>query len=106
MNLVRFGARGRKRAGLVDRSDQLPDLADGLADITAETMPGRPVSALRSIAAKGLLVADRHTQLGWCIGRVGKLVCVGLNYIDHAREGGASVPLNSVLFIEQELSLE
>jgi 2-keto-4-pentenoate hydratase/2-oxohepta-3-ene-1,7-dioic acid hydratase in catechol pathway len=100
MKLVRFGARGRERAGVLDLHNRPRDLSGVLADITAETVQEPAFSAIRSIDAERLPLVEPQVRLGPCIGRVGKLVCVGLNYPDHAREAGTSAPSEPVLFMK------
>jgi 2-keto-4-pentenoate hydratase/2-oxohepta-3-ene-1,7-dioic acid hydratase in catechol pathway len=100
MKLVRFGAHGRERAGVLDLHNRPRDLAGVLADITAETVQQPAFSALRSIDAERLPLVEPQVRLGPCVGRVGKLVCVGLNYLDHAREAGTSAPSEPVLFMK------
>jgi 2-keto-4-pentenoate hydratase/2-oxohepta-3-ene-1,7-dioic acid hydratase in catechol pathway len=100
MKLVRFGARGRERAGVLDLHNRPRDLSGVLADITAETVQEPAFSAIRSIDAERLPLVEPQVRLGPCIGRVGKLVCVGLNYLDHAREAGTNAPSEPVLFMK------
>jgi 2-keto-4-pentenoate hydratase/2-oxohepta-3-ene-1,7-dioic acid hydratase in catechol pathway len=100
MKLVRFGAHGRERAGVLDLHNRPRDLSGVLADITAETVQQPAFSAIRSIDAERLPLVEPQVRLGPCIGRVGKLVCVGLNYLDHAREAGTSAPSEPVLFMK------
>ena len=100
MKLVRFGAPGAERAGILDRHNRVRDLTGVLADITAETIEGRALDAVRATDPQSLPLVTPQTRLGPCIGRVGKLVCVGLNYVDHAREAGVEAPSEPVLFMK------
>jgi 2,4-diketo-3-deoxy-L-fuconate hydrolase len=100
MKLVRFGAPGAERAGMLDRHNRVRDLAGVLADITAETIAGHALNAVRATDPQSLPLVAPQTRLGPCIGRVGKLVCVGLNYLDHAREAGVKAPSEPVLFMK------
>jgi len=100
VKLVRFGARGRERAGVLDRHNRPRNLSGVVADITAETVQEPALSAIRSIDVERLPLVEPQVRLGPCIGRVGKLVCVGLNYLDHAREAGTSAPSEPVLFMK------
>jgi 2,4-diketo-3-deoxy-L-fuconate hydrolase len=100
MKLVRFGAPGAERAGILDRHNRVRDLSGVLADITAETIEGRALDAVRATDPQSLPLVTPQTRLGPCIGRVGKLVCVGLNYVDHAREAGVEAPSEPVLFMK------
>jgi 2,4-didehydro-3-deoxy-L-rhamnonate hydrolase len=100
MKLVRFGAPGAERAGILDRQNRVRDLTGVLADITADTIEGRALDAVRSTDPQSLPLVAPQMRLGPCIGRVGKLVCVGLNYLDHAREAGVKAPSEPVLFMK------
>jgi len=100
MKLVRFGAPGAERAGILDRHNRVRDLTGVLADITAETIAGRALDAVRATDPQSLPLVAPQMRLGPCIGRVGKLVCVGLNYLDHAREAGVKAPSEPVLFMK------
>jgi 2,4-diketo-3-deoxy-L-fuconate hydrolase len=100
MRLVRFGAPGAERAGILDQHHRVRDLSGVLADITAETIQGDAFNVVRGIEPQSLPLVAPQTRLGPCIGRVGKLVCVGLNYVDHAREAGLKAPPEPVLFMK------
>lgn len=105
MKLVRFGAPGAERAGVLDQQNRVRDLSGVLADITAETIQGQTFDALRAIDPQSLPLVAPGTRLGPCIGRVGKIVCVGLNYVDHAREAGVKAPSEPVLFMKATTAL-
>jgi len=105
MKLVRFGAPGAERAGVLDQQNRVRELSGVLADITAETIQGQTFDALRALDPQSLPLVAPGTRLGPCIGRVGKIVCVGLNYVDHAREAGVKAPSEPVLFMKATTAL-
>lgn len=97
MKLLRYGPRGQEKPGLLDAQGQVRDLSGHLADITPATLGPERLRALRDIdpATLPVVVAQR---LGTPLAGMGKFLCVGLNYSDHAAETGADVPREPVLF--------
>jgi len=100
MKLVRYGLPGAERAGLMDAQGVLRDLSMLLPDIGPEQLAPRTLAALRALDASQLPVVDASTRLGCPVGRIGKIVCVGLNYSDHAAEAGLPAPTEPVLFLK------
>lgn len=100
MKLVRYGEKGRERPGLVDATGGIRDLSGHVADITGDGLgPGR-LAQIAQLAAGDLPLVPCHVRLGPCVGSVGKIICVGLNYRDHAAEAGMIVPSEPVLFMK------
>ena len=96
MKLVRFGARGTEKPGVLDEQGQIRDLSSVIADIDGAAL-GK-LAGIPEIAA--LPVVPGTSRLGACITGVGKLICVGLNYADHAKEAGAALPQEPVIFFK------
>lgn len=99
MKLVRWGEAGAEKPGVLDSAGRVRDLSALVADID-----GASVGALPEIDADSLPFAG-DVRLGPCVARPGKLVCVGLNYADHAAEGGWDVPTEPVLFMKATTSI-
>jgi 2,4-didehydro-3-deoxy-L-rhamnonate hydrolase len=100
MKLFRYGAPGQERAGILDRAGARRDLGGIVADITPQFLASAEFSALRDLDMAALpLVADDE-RLGPPVNGVGKIVCVGLNYHDHAHEVGMAVPTEPALFMK------
>ena len=100
MKLVRYGPVGQEKPGLIDEEGRLRDLSAHVTDIRGEALG---VAALEKIAALDIGSLPRVSgspRLGPCVGGVGKMICVGLNYSDHARESGMAVPTEPVLFMK------
>lgn len=97
MKLVRYGARGAEKPGLVDAEGQVRDLSAHVADISGATLGDAALARLAAIdpATLPVVQVDRY---GPCVGAVGKFLCIGLNYSDHAAETGATVPTEPVIF--------
>ncbi len=100
MKLVRYGPAGREKAGMVDCAGRLRDLSGIIDDITPDTLRPSALARLRHIKPARLPLLGRRHRLGPPVNRVGKLVAVGLNYADHAKETGMPIPDEPVLFMK------
>ena len=98
MKLVRFGAQGAEKPGLVDAQGVVRDLSQHVADITGEALSPASLDKLRKIDAKSLPAAPAGVRLGAPVGGVRNFIAVGLNYVDHAKETGAAIPKEPILF--------
>ena len=105
MKLVRYGARGSERAGVVDAKGQVRDLSMLLPDVGPAQLSPRTLAALAAIDIERLPLVEAGVRLGCPVANVGKIVCVGLNYRDHAEEAGMTVPKEPVLFMKAITSL-
>ena len=105
MKLVRYGARGSERAGVVDAKGQVRELSMLVPDVGPAQLAPRTLDALASIDIERLPLVEAGVRLGCPIANVGKIVCVGLNYRDHAEEAGMAVPKEPVLFMKAITSL-
>ncbi|MDF1482247.1 fumarylacetoacetate hydrolase family protein [Extensimonas sp. H3M7-6] len=100
MKLIRYGAPGAERPGLVDAQGVLRDLSMLLPDLGPAQLSPRTLAALAAIDAGRLPAVEGEPRLGCPVGGVGKIVCVGLNYADHAKEAGMPIPAEPVLFMK------
>ena len=98
MKLVRFGAPGAEKPGLVDAQGAVRDLSAHVKDITADVLAPAGLDKLRGIDAKSLPLAPQGARLGAPVGGVRNFIAVGLNYVDHAKETGAEIPKEPILF--------
>jgi 2,4-didehydro-3-deoxy-L-rhamnonate hydrolase len=98
MKLVRFGAPGAEKPGLVDAQGVIRDLSAHVKDFTGETLDDGSLDKLRKIDSKSLPAAPQGVRLGSPVGRVQNFIAVGLNYVDHAKETGAEIPKEPILF--------
>lgn len=105
MKLVRHGAAGAERAGLIDAQGVLRDLSMLLPDIGPAELAPRTLAALAAIDATRLPAVDPGARLGCPVAGIGKIVCVGLNYADHAAEAGLPAPAEPVLFMKATSAL-
>ncbi|MGE0852435.1 MAG: fumarylacetoacetate hydrolase family protein [Hyphomicrobiaceae bacterium] len=98
MKLVRFGVPGAEKPGLVDAQGGVRDLSAHIKDITGAALSPASLAKLRAIDPKSLPVAPPGVRLGAPVGDVRNFIAVGLNYEDHARETGADIPKEPILF--------
>ena len=93
MKLLRYGPRGQEKPGMLDRDGQLRDLSGVIKDLTPDVLSKAVRSARCASSIRASLPAvSGSPRLGPCVAQVSKLVCVGLNYVDHAKEGGMQIP--------------
>ncbi|WP_207462050.1 fumarylacetoacetate hydrolase family protein [Azospirillum sp. SYSU D00513] len=98
MKLVRFGAPGQEKPGLVDADGRLRDLSSVVADIDGKALSPESLDRIRALDPTQLPLVPEGTRLGSCVTGVGNFIAVGLNYADHAAESGMPVPEEPVLF--------
>ncbi|HUG26604.1 fumarylacetoacetate hydrolase family protein [Piscinibacter sp.] len=105
MKLIRYGRKGLERPGLVDAHGRVRDLLGVMPDISAASLAPGSLSLLAEIAPEGLPVVADPGRIGVPWTGIGKFICVGLNYADHAAESGQPVPAEPVLFMKTTSSL-
>lgn len=98
MKLLRYGPPGEERPALLDGDGQLRSLAGKIEDIAGETLLPAALDRLRALDPATLPKVAGDPRIGPCVGRVGKFVCIGLNYADHAAETGAAIPTEPIVF--------
>ena len=98
MKLLRFGEMGRERPGILDTNGKIRDLSGHISDINGETISEDGLNKISSIDQMSLPIVPEGTRLGACVGSIGKFLCIGLNYSDHAAESGMPVPKEPILF--------
>lgn len=100
MKLVRYGLAGAERPGLIDSEGRLRDLSGSIADIDRSTIGPAGLATLRQLAVEQLPLVPGKPRLGVPLTGISKLVCVGLNYRDHAEEAGMPIPAEPILFMK------
>ena len=98
MKLLRYGPVGQEKPGLLDSSNTLRDLSGVLSDIEGAQLGDAALARLRAIDPSTLPAVPGQPRIGPCVARVGKFICIGLNYADHAAESGAAIPTEPVIF--------
>jgi 2-keto-4-pentenoate hydratase/2-oxohepta-3-ene-1,7-dioic acid hydratase in catechol pathway len=100
MKLLRYGPAGREKPGLLDDTNQVRDLSGVVPDIAGQTLLPESLARLRQIDPSTLPLVSGAPRIGPCVGQVGKFICVGLNYSDHAAESGMAVPTEPIIFMK------
>ncbi len=100
MKLLRYGPSGKEKPGVLDDAGGLRDLSGVVSDINGDALLPESLDRLRAVSVPDLPVVDGEARLGPCVGSIGKLVCIGLNYSDHAAEAGLDLPTEPVVFLK------
>jgi 2,4-diketo-3-deoxy-L-fuconate hydrolase len=98
MRLLRFGPKGQEKPGILDGEGVIRDLSGVIPDIAGSVLEPDGLAALAGIDVAKLPAVEGSPRIGACVGRVGKFICIGLNYSDHAAESGMDVPTEPVIF--------
>ena len=100
MKLLRVGDKGAEKPALLHSDGTLRDLSSIVPDITGKTIDAAGLARIKAADPAGLPVLDSKLRIGPCVGNVGKFICVGLNYADHAAESNLPVPSEPILFMK------
>ena len=105
MKLLRYGPKGAEKPGLLDANNQIRDLSSIIPDLTGDTVDSGTMARLSALDTDTLPPVEGTPRIGPCIGNVGKFVCIGLNYSDHAKETGSSIPSEPIVFMKATSSI-
>ena len=100
MKLLRYGKLGSEKPGIIDSAGKIRDLSNVLADIDAGTLSDEGLNNIRKIDLQKLPEANDIDRIGCPVANVGKLICIGLNYSDHAKESNMPIPTEPVVFMK------
>lgn len=103
VKLLRYGAAGSERPGALCDDGSIRDLASIIDDLDGKVLVRLP--ELQKIALEKLPIVSPSVRIGPCVGGVGKFICVGLNYADHAREANADIPGEPILFLKADSAI-
>lgn len=98
MKLLRYGPKGQEKPGLLDAQGQIRDLSGHVPDIGGAHLEPASLATLAQLDAGSLPLVPGTPRIGPCVGQVGKFICIGLNYADHAAESNMAVPSEPVVF--------
>ena len=98
MKLLRFGNPGQEAPGILDQAGRIRDLSGVLDDLSGAALGRESLEKIARLDLEQLPLVPADTRIGPCVGNVGKFICIGLNYADHAAESGAEVPPEPVIF--------
>ena len=100
MKLLRYGERGAEKPGLLDQDGKIRDLSGVISDVAGEALKDESIAKLRNLDPTSQPLVAGNPRLGACVGQVGKFICIGLNYADHAAESGMALPDDPVIFFK------
>ncbi|MFM9860967.1 fumarylacetoacetate hydrolase family protein [Pseudoxanthobacter sp. M-2] len=100
MKLLRYGPAGQEKPGILDADGRIRDLSAHVADIDGAALTPDGLATIAAIDVASLPVVEGEPRIGACVGKVGKFLCIGLNYADHAAEAGMKLPPEPVLFMK------
>lgn len=100
MKLVRYGAEGQEKPGIIDAEGNIRDLSAVVSDIDGAALSKASLAKLSALDVNGLPVVQGEQRFGPCVGSIGKFMCIGLNYSDHAAESNLPIPDHPILFMK------
>jgi 2-keto-4-pentenoate hydratase/2-oxohepta-3-ene-1,7-dioic acid hydratase in catechol pathway len=100
MKLLRYGLPGQERPGILDAQNNVRDLSSVITDVNGTTLSDESLKKIAAVDINSLPVVTNPVRFGPCVNNVGKFICIGLNYADHAAESGAAVPDEPVVFMK------
>ncbi|MGL4609436.1 MAG: fumarylacetoacetate hydrolase family protein [Trueperaceae bacterium] len=111
MKLLRYGNKGQEKPGVLDSGGTLRDLSGVVQDISSQTLATGLIEKLKTLDVTTLPSVEgpnveNKPRLGACVGQVGKFICIGLNYKDHADETGAAYPKEPVVFMKATSAIQ
>ncbi|MEP3636904.1 MAG: fumarylacetoacetate hydrolase family protein [Paracoccaceae bacterium] len=105
MKLLRYGQPGQEKPGLLDASGTIRDLSGHISDFSGHALSDAGLSVLADFDPTSLPIVANDVRLGPCVSDVGKFICIGLNYADHAAESGLELPEEPVVFFKATSSI-
>lgn len=100
MKLLRVGAKGAEKPALLADDGSYRDLSGVVSDIAGDVLTPEGLDRIRAVDPSTLPELDKNQRIGPCVGHVGKFMCIGLNYADHAEETGSPIPQEPILFMK------
>ncbi|MFV0411330.1 MAG: fumarylacetoacetate hydrolase family protein [Paracoccus sp. (in: a-proteobacteria)] len=100
MKLLRYGAPGAEKPGMIDEDGNIRDLSDYVTDIAGRDLDPAVLERIARLDPAALPLVGGSPRLGPCVAGTGKFICIGLNYSDHAAETGAKVPEEPIIFMK------
>lgn len=100
MKLLRYGVPGAEKPACLDAEGRLRDLSQHIIDVAGAALSPQTLDVLRRLDRKSLPLIQDNPRIGPCVNHVGKFICIGLNYVDHAEEVGINIPVEPIVFIK------
>jgi 2-keto-4-pentenoate hydratase/2-oxohepta-3-ene-1,7-dioic acid hydratase in catechol pathway len=105
MKLLRYGSPTQEKPGILTADGEIRDLSGIITDLAGESLLPESVETLRHTDISLLPIVRKQPRIGPCVGSVGKFICIGLNYSDHAKESGMALPIEPVIFMKATSSI-
>src|ERR1700736_2311224 len=105
MKLLRYGSQGQEKPGILAADGEIRDLSGIIPDFAGESLLPASIEKVRNTDIAVLPRVVGRPRIGPCVGGVGKFICIGLNYSDHAAESGMAVPVEPVVFMKATSSI-
>jgi 2-keto-4-pentenoate hydratase/2-oxohepta-3-ene-1,7-dioic acid hydratase in catechol pathway len=105
MKLLRYGRPGQEKPGILTADGEIRDLSGTITDLAGESLLPGSIEKLRKTDISLLPIVPKQPRIGPCVGAVGKFVCIGLNYSDHAKESGMTLPIEPIVFMKATSSI-
>jgi ureidoglycolate lyase len=105
MKLLRYGPKGQEKPGVLDAEARIRDLSGVVRDIAGEALAPASLEKLKALDLAQFPVVEGTPRIGPCVGAVSKIVCIGLNYTDHAAETGSKIPKEPILFMKASTAI-
>ena len=105
MKLLRYGSPGKEKPGMLDNDGNIRSLASHVHDIDGRALSDKVLASIRNLDLSQLPIVDDDVRIGPCVGSVGKFLCIGLNYSDHAAESNKAVPKEPEIFTKATSSI-
>ena len=100
MRLVRYGEAGKEKPGILDSTGAIRDLSGVVGDIDGSTLSADGLAKLRGVNVDSLPAVSGTPRYGAPVGKIGKFIAIGLNYVDHAKESNLPIPKEPVVFMK------
>jgi len=98
MKLLRYGPEGSEKPGLLDKNGQIRCLSKFLPDIDGSALTKETIDRLKALELDNLQLISPDVRIGACVNNIGKFLCIGLNFADHAAESGMAIPSEPIVF--------
>ena len=105
MKLARYGRNGHEKPGMIDEQGKLRDLSGKIDDVGGTSLSDASIRQLKKLKPNDLPLVKGRQRYGPCVANIGKFLCIGLNYSDHAKETGLRAPKHPILFIKANSSI-
>ena len=98
MKLLRYGEKGKEKPGILDSQGQIRDISKTIDDIKDKQLHSKNLEKIKELDLSSLNIVKENVRIGPCVSNIGKFICIGLNYSDHAKETNMEIPTEPIIF--------